>query len=107
MHGQGKDRDCHGLLREHRLHPAIERLLVPFKMVAVGKGDYMYGGGQWWAEPDHDAAVSAMRRAAANATDIQSLAVCAREDIMRNYSFAAIGRTVKAAWAETLAPFPG
>ena len=82
-------------------------LLVPYTMVGVGKGDYMYGGGQWWAEPDHDAAVSAMRRAAANATDIQSLAVCAREDIMRDYSFAAIGRTVKAAWAETLAPFPG
>jgi glycosyltransferase involved in cell wall biosynthesis len=81
--------------------------LVPYKMIEVGRSGYMYGGGQWWAEPDHDAAVDAMRRAAANAADVRSLAARAREDIMRDYSLEAIGKIVKAAWAQTLAPFPG
>jgi hypothetical protein len=82
-------------------------LLVPYKMVEVGRDGYMYGGGQWWAEPDHDAAVDAMRRAAANTTDVRILATRARTDIMRDYSLGAIGKIVKAAWAQTLAPFPG
>jgi hypothetical protein len=55
------------------------------------RGDYMYGGGQWWAEPDHDAAVSAMRRAAITRRTSRACH-CARRDIMRDYSFAAIGR---------------
>jgi glycosyltransferase involved in cell wall biosynthesis len=82
-------------------------LLVPYKMAAVGKGSYMHGGGQWWAEPDHDAAVDAMRRAASNAADVQRLAARGRADIMREYSFEAIGKVVKAAWQETLEPFAG
>ncbi len=82
-------------------------LLVPYKMAVVGKDQYIYGGGQWWAEPDHEAAVAAIRRAASDAADVQRLAAQGRADIMRNYSFEAIGRTAKAAWEEKLEPFGG
>lgn len=80
-------------------------LLVPYKMAEVDKHAYRYGGGQWWAEPDHDAAVEAMRRAAANAAEVQHLAARARADIAQNFSFEAIGRIAKAAWQEELKPF--
>jgi glycosyltransferase involved in cell wall biosynthesis len=80
-------------------------LLVPYRMAEVGRGGYVHGGGQWWAEPDHDAAVDAMRRAAACGADVQALAARARADIMRDYSLDAIGRIARAAWEETLAPF--
>jgi glycosyltransferase involved in cell wall biosynthesis len=82
-------------------------LLVPYRMAEVGRGSYVHGGGQWWAEPDHDAAVEAMRRAAAYGADVQALAACARADIERDYSLDAIGRIARAAWEETLAPFAG
>ena len=36
-------------------------LLIPWTMRAVLPGEYLFGHGQWWAEPDHDAAVEAMR----------------------------------------------
>jgi glycosyltransferase involved in cell wall biosynthesis len=80
-------------------------LLVPYKMVEVGKQAYVHGAGQWWAEPDHDAAVAALQRAYANASDIERLANRARADIMQQYSFDAVGRIVKAAWQNELEPF--
>jgi hypothetical protein len=49
-------------------------------MAVVSKNDYRHGGGQWWAEPDHAAAVEAMRRAALNGSDVRRLAARARAD---------------------------
>jgi glycosyltransferase involved in cell wall biosynthesis len=80
-------------------------LLVPYKMARVNKDDYIYGRGQWWAEPDHEAAVEAMRQAASNGSEIQSRAMRARADIMDKYSVQAIAKIVKAAWQRELAPF--
>jgi glycosyltransferase involved in cell wall biosynthesis len=82
-------------------------LLVPYKMAAVRKNEYIYGGGQWWAEPDHEAAVETIRLAASNTTDIQRLAARARADIAKEYSVEAIGSIVKAAWEEKLERFTG
>jgi glycosyltransferase involved in cell wall biosynthesis len=80
-------------------------LLVPYKMAEVGKQAYIHGAGQWWAEPDHDAAVSAIQQAHSNRSDIQRLASRARADIAQQYSFDAIGNLVKAAWQDELEPF--
>jgi hypothetical protein len=76
-------------------------------MAAVRKNEYIYGGGQWWAEPDHEAAVETIRLAASNTTDIQRLAARARADIAKEYSVEAIGSIVKAAWEEKLERFTG
>jgi len=80
-------------------------LLVPYKMAEVGKTGYVHGAGQWWAEPDHGAAVEMLRRAAANSSDIQRLATRARADIARDYSYETIGRIARAAWLQELEPF--
>jgi glycosyltransferase involved in cell wall biosynthesis len=80
-------------------------LLVPYKMAEVGKQAYMHGMGQWWAEPDHDAAVSAIQRAHSNRSDIQRLASRARADIVQQFSFDAVGKIVRAAWQDELEPF--
>jgi glycosyltransferase involved in cell wall biosynthesis len=82
-------------------------LLVPYKMTEVGKHAYIHGAGQWWADPDHDAAVASIRRAHSNASDVQRLASRAREDIMQQYSLAAVGRIATAAWRDELEPFKG
>jgi glycosyltransferase involved in cell wall biosynthesis len=80
-------------------------LLIPYKMARVSKDDYIYGRGQWWAEPDHEAAVEAMRQAASNGSEVQRRAMCARTDIMHKYSVQAVAKIVKAAWKHELAPF--
>jgi glycosyltransferase involved in cell wall biosynthesis len=79
-------------------------LLIPYKMAEV-KSDYIYGRGQWWAEPDHQAAVEAMRQAASNGSEIQSRTMRARADIMDKYSVQAVAKIVKAAWQCELEPF--
>lgn len=43
-------------------HPAVE--LVGYEPVPVRRGQYPFGAGQWWAEPDVAQAAAAMRRAA-------------------------------------------
>jgi glycosyltransferase involved in cell wall biosynthesis len=80
-------------------------LLVPYKMTEVGRQGYIHGAGQWWAEPEHDAAVSAIQQAYSNRSDIQQLANRARADIAQQYSFDAIGSLVRAAWQDELEPF--
>jgi len=80
-------------------------LLIPYKMARVNKDDYIYSRGQWWAEPDQEAAVEAMRQAASNESEIQSRAMRARADIMDKYSVQAIAKIVKAAWQRELEPF--
>jgi glycosyltransferase involved in cell wall biosynthesis len=84
---------------------AENSLLVPYKMTAVGKDAYAYGAGQWWAEPDHDAAVAAIQRARSSASDVQRLANRARTDITRQYSLDSVGKIVHAAWRRELEPF--
>jgi glycosyltransferase involved in cell wall biosynthesis len=79
-------------------------LLIPYKMAEV-KGEYIYGRGQWWAEPDHQAAVEAMRQAASNGSEIQGRTMRARADIMDKYSVQAVAKIVKAAWLRELEPF--
>lgn len=74
-------------------------LPVPYAMRAVEDGEYIYPHGQWWAEPDHEAAVEAMRWAVANPGPAKRLADRGRESILASYSPAAIGRIVMEALA--------
>jgi glycosyltransferase involved in cell wall biosynthesis len=85
-------------------HPE-NSVLVPYKMAEVGWQAYIHGAGQWWAEPDHDAAVSAIQQAYSSRSNIQHLASRARADIAQRYSLNAIGSLVKAAWQDELEPF--
>lgn len=41
-------------------------LPIGYSMVPVRAGEYPYGEGQWWADPEHDHAVDAMRMLALN-----------------------------------------
>jgi hypothetical protein len=65
-------------------------ILVPYGMQAVRSGEYHHGDGQWWANPDHDAAVEAMRLAPGSSAN-QRLAAQARKDIAERFSYKAIG----------------
>jgi glycosyltransferase involved in cell wall biosynthesis len=38
-------------------------IIIPFGMRRVEKDEYPHAEGQWWAEPDHDTSVDALRRA--------------------------------------------
>jgi glycosyltransferase involved in cell wall biosynthesis len=66
-------------------------ILIPYKMCAVGEGEYLCGKGQWWAEPDHDFAVEALRMAVERDATNKGLRDQAREDIERNHSYHRVG----------------
>ncbi|MCC6888185.1 MAG: glycosyltransferase [Hyphomicrobiales bacterium] len=67
-------------------------LPIPYRMRALARGQYCYGEGQWWAEPDHDAAVAALRLAITRSTRVSALAQRAKAHMARYHSFERIGR---------------
>jgi glycosyltransferase involved in cell wall biosynthesis len=86
---------------------AENSLLVPFEARRLRSGEYYQGEGQWWAEPDHDAAVEAMRLAAGGSDNVKDLGARAREHIRTNYAYAATGKIAVAALRGELAPVTG
>ena len=75
-------------------------MLIPWTMRAVGPGEYPYGEGQWWAEPDHDAAVEAMRFVGTAADSaLAALGGQAATDTNRDFSLERVGAIARAAWA--------
>jgi glycosyltransferase involved in cell wall biosynthesis len=80
-------------------------VLIPYSMRQVDKGEYLFGEGQWWAEPEHDTAVEALRWAAAGGGDVQARVGQGRSDATGTYSFQAIGRVAAAAWRGQLNPY--
>ncbi len=78
-------------------------LLVPYTMRAVQPGEYPLGTGQWWAEPDHEAAVEALRTAFHDPEQRSRLAQKAKEDMAAKHSPKAVGRRIAAAldWPAT------
>jgi glycosyltransferase involved in cell wall biosynthesis len=74
-------------------------LLIPWTMRAVRAGDYPFGEGQWWAEPDHDAAVEALRFVdTAPDSALAAIADLAAADIARDNSLERVGALARAAW---------
>jgi len=83
-------------------------LLIPWTMREVRHGEYPFGHGQWWAEPDHDAAVAAMRfvgRASDEA--LASIGERAATDTDRDFSLRRVSAIARAAWAGEAAPEVG
>ena len=72
---------------------------IPFKMIPVGKGEYPQGAGQWWAEPDHDAAVEAMRWAVDHPDEAAQVADNGKRAVRSNYSKATIAHIISEALA--------
>jgi glycosyltransferase involved in cell wall biosynthesis len=76
---------------------AQNSILIPYAMRVVQPDEYHDGRGQWWAEPNHEAAVEAMRWAVANPGPAEQLAHKAKADMTSNHSFDRIGKiTVRA-----------
>jgi len=72
-------------------------LIVPYAAKRVEAGEYYKGEGQWWADPNHDAAVAAMRRAASGSADMRRMGERAREHIRQSYSYESVGKIAIAA----------
>lgn len=69
---------------------------IPYAVRLVQPGDYPDGNGQYWAEPDHDAAVEAMRWVVDNPDAAAALGQRAQADMAANHSFEHVGRQVAA-----------
>ena len=63
--------------------------LVPARLVPVMPGEYPFGDGQRWAEPDVDRAAAHMRRLASNPGDARAIGQAAAAHMARHYSYAA------------------
>lgn len=87
---------------------AENSILIPWTMRAVQPGEYILDHGQWWADPDHDASVEALRwLGTASDSALDALAGRARKDINRDYSMKAVGRLAHAAWTGEMPPWEG
>ncbi len=64
---------------------------IPYEMRAVQPEEYIFSDGQWWAEPNHEAVVEAMRWAVANPAAAERLARKAKSDMSHHYSFKRVG----------------
>ncbi|WP_131196726.1 glycosyltransferase [Lichenihabitans psoromatis] len=68
---------------------------IGYRMVSVRSGDYPFGAGQWWADPDHGEAVAAMRAVAADVTLRRRLGDAARISIGATLSYDLIGTLMR------------
>lgn len=66
-------------------------LLVGHRLVPITEGEYPFGGGQEWAEPDLDHALYQMERAVLNNLDMQDLATRGQRDVRLRFSHRSIG----------------
>ena len=68
---------------------------VPYQLRPLEPYEYPWSAGQLWAEPDHNAAVEAMRRAVANPAEGKKRGEAARDYVLQNYSTAAVGKAMR------------
>ena len=79
-------------------------LPIPYAVRLLKHDEYLQGSGQWWAEPDHDAAVAAIRWVVDHPGDASELGRRAKEFMAANHSFERIGLTVIAALRQERLP---
>jgi glycosyltransferase involved in cell wall biosynthesis len=72
--------------------------LVPTRLCLVRDGEYPFGAGQMWGDPDVDAAAQIMTRMVADSKWRASLAVRGQELVKNRFSPEAVGRV----WAQRL-----
>ena len=73
---------------------ALNSMPIGFTMVRVRPGEYPFGAGQWWADPDVEQAVRAMRQIAQSATLRETLGDAARRHIQTHLSPRVIGAAI-------------
>jgi glycosyltransferase involved in cell wall biosynthesis len=74
---------------------ATNSIPIGYSMVRVRTGEYPFGEGQWWAEPDMDEAVSALRDVADSAIIRGRIGSAARHYVAKHLSFPLIGSVIK------------
>ena len=67
---------------------------IPYNLRKVGRDEYPYWTGQFWADPVHDAVVEALRTSVNAMAAHLAMRKRARLDIMRNHSNETIGKVV-------------
>jgi glycosyltransferase involved in cell wall biosynthesis len=65
--------------------------LVPYRLITLEPGDYLFSEGQQWADPDLDAAAECMRRLAADRTYAMCVGRAAAEFIRERHSCEKVG----------------
>lgn len=75
---------------------SLNAMPIGFSMVRVRRGEYPFGEGQWWAEPDIEEAVRAMRKLAESSTLRERLGGAARQYILENLSPSSVGAAISA-----------
>jgi glycosyltransferase involved in cell wall biosynthesis len=68
---------------------------VPFKLRPLESNEYPWSEGQYWAEPDQDAAVEIMRQAVASPTEGKQRGEKARDYVLHRYSPAVVGEAMR------------
>lgn len=68
---------------------------VPYILRPLGSHEYPWSQGQSWAEPDQNAAVEIMRKAAENPLEGIRRGKAAREHVLRSYNPAAVGKAMR------------
>ena len=71
-------------------------LPVPYRLIQIERDHGPYAAGQWWAEPDIDAAATAMIRVANDSDYASEIGINAARDMRENNSPAAVGRIIQA-----------
>jgi glycosyltransferase involved in cell wall biosynthesis len=70
-------------------------LSVGFSMTLVGKEEYPFGAGQWWAEPDLSSAVDAMRLVVRDSSARERIGAAAQVRVRRDLASTTIGRLIR------------
>jgi glycosyltransferase involved in cell wall biosynthesis len=68
--------------------------VVGYQLIDIKAGEYPFGEGQKWAEPDTDHAVYFMRRVAADSDFRRRIGAAARARLQTEFSSDAVGNTL-------------
>ncbi len=66
-------------------------LLVDYRLIPVGEGEYPFPEGQVWADPDEDQAIELMRRLVDDPALGREIGARARRHMAEEFSAAAVG----------------
>ncbi len=70
-------------------------LPIGYTMIRVRRGEYPFGEGQWWADPDLDEAVSALRSVEGSSSLRERVGTEARRHVAKYLSHPLIGSVIK------------
>lgn len=68
---------------------------ISFRMIEVQKGQYPFGEGKWWADPNIDEAIAAMRQLNSEPEIGTRLGLAARAHIAKHLAIEKVGQRMK------------